>query len=184
VYLNITNICPCNCKFCLRNEGDGINPNESLWLEHEPTLEEIISELEKLDFTKYKEAVFCGYGEPTERLDIMLKVATFLKSHLPIRLNTNGLSDLINKDKTAHKLKGLIDRVSISLNAPNAKLYNSLCLPMFDATAFDAVIQFAKDCKEHIADVVMSVVGSTLTEQDIAECTELCKSLDISLRIR
>jgi len=187
VYFNITNLCPCNCKFCLRNNGPGINPNESLWLEHEPTVDEVISVLENLDYPKYKEAVFCGYGEPTERLDILLKTAEFIKSLTikpPIRLNTNGLSDLINNTKTAPKLAGLIDRVSISLNAPNAKMYNSMCLPMFGEKSFDSLIQFAKDCKQCIPEVKMTVVGSTLSAADISQCAELCNSLDISLRVR
>ena len=121
IYVNMTNRCPCNCVFCLRHNKDHVFNSESLWLEREPTVKEICDNIDSLDLGKYDEVVFCGYGEPTERLHDLLEVAAYIKSkgEKKIRINSNGLSDLINGEKTAHLLKGLIDTVSISLNATN-----------------------------------------------------------------
>ena len=186
LYINLTNRCPNDCVFCLRNDSEGVNPGESLWLEREPSLDEVISALEKEDFAKYKEVVFCGYGEPTERLDILLEAARFLKEKhkIPVRLNTSGLSDLINGKKTAHLLAECIDRISISLNAPDADSYKALCLPIFGEEAYGALIQFAKECKGLIPEVVLSVVGGTLDEESFEKCRILCDSMDIPLRVR
>ena len=186
LYLNLTNACSCNCTFCERNNADGINPGESLWLEREPTREEILEALSNVNFEKYKEIVFCGYGEPTMRLDTLLEIGRYLKKNqnLPIRLNTNGLSDLVNHKKTASLLAECIDHVSISLNAPNAKAYYHMCVPAYGEGSFDALIQFAKDCKEYIKEVTLSIVGHTLDKKSIEECQALSDSLGITLRIR
>ena len=99
VYMNITNKCPCSCVFCIRSNGDGLGSAESLWLKKDPTLEEIEDEINKFDFSPYSEVVFCGYGEPTEALDVLLQTARFIKENysIPVRINTNGLGNLINK---------------------------------------------------------------------------------------
>ena len=186
LYLNITNECPCNCSFCIRNNAEGINPGESLWLEREPTLDEIIASINEADLTKYQEIVFCGYGEPTCRLDVLLKCAKSIKRLHPmsIRLNTNGLCDLINGKKTVPLLAECIDCISISLNAPDAKSYQALCEPIFGEHAYGAMIQFAKDCKAHISDTALSVVGHALDHNALEACRSLCNSLDIPLRVR
>ena len=103
LYVNLTNKCPCSCTFCIRQNGDGAYGSDSLWLEHEPSAEEIKDALKKAGFKKYNEIIFCGYGEPTERIDILVLTAEFIKKNggPPVRLNTNGLSDLINKKPTA-----------------------------------------------------------------------------------
>ena len=109
IYVNMTNRCPCACTFCLRNNGDSIYGSDSLWLEREPSVAEICDSLSGWDLSRYEEVVFCGYGEPTERLDDLLTVAAFLKKEslgVRIRINTNGLSDLIWGEPTAHRLKG------------------------------------------------------------------------------
>ncbi|MCL2400559.1 MAG: TatD family nuclease-associated radical SAM protein [Defluviitaleaceae bacterium] len=196
LYINITNACPCNCTFCLRNDADSVNPNQSLWLEREPTIEEIQDALSQVlvqgdsneASNKYREIVFCGYGEPTMRLDVLLEIGRFLKGiqnrNRPIRLNTNGLSDLINKKQTAVLLAKCIDHISISLNAPNANDYNAMCDPMFGEGSFEAIIKFAKDCKRCIPEVTLSVVGHTLNTKDIEACQALCDSLGIPMRVR
>ena len=119
VYVNLTNRCPCNCTFCLRQNGSGVFGSGPLWLEREPTLEETVESLGQWDFTRFREVVFCGYGEPTERLDVLLAVAAHLKGRDPalrVRVNTNGLSDLINGKPTAPLFAGKVDCLSISLN--------------------------------------------------------------------
>ena len=99
LYVNMTNKCPCACTFCLRQTRDEMNHSGSLWLEREPSVEEVKNEFSKFDMNKYKEVVFCGFGEPTERLDDVLEVCRFIKDkyNKTIRINTNGLADLIHK---------------------------------------------------------------------------------------
>ena len=126
LYVNMTNRCPCSCLFCIRNNGSGVYGSGSLWLEREPSVQEIVDSIGSRNLEEFDELVFCGYGEPTERLEDLLLVAGHVrKTHaqLKIRLNTNGLSDLINGKPTAAKLKGLVDTVSISLNTPDEKEY-------------------------------------------------------------
>jgi len=186
LYLNLTNECSCDCTFCLRNASEGINPGESLWLEREPSLSEIIQALKAADFAKYEEVVFCGYGEPTMRLEVLIDCARFLKEQKspPIRLNTNGLSDLVHGKKTAPLLEGLIDRVNISLNTTDAESYNSLCRPRFGLASFDAMLDFAKDCKSYIPVVVFSIVEASINEEALEKCRQICINLDIPLRLR
>lgn len=124
LYVNITNKCPCRCSFCVREQMDGVGDADSLWLKQEPTAEEVKALLARRDLSAYRELVFCGYGEPTERLDVLLSVAHYAKekrSDLPIRINTNGLADLLYGRDTTGDLTGVVDDVSISLNASNAQ---------------------------------------------------------------
>ncbi len=185
LYVNVTNRCSCNCTFCIRNNGDSVGDNGSLWLEHEPSFEEIVHAYEALKPTGCPEVIFCGYGEPLERLDIVLKTCDYLRrvSDMKIRINTNGLSDLINGKPTAHLLKGLVDTVSISLNAANAEDYQRLCRPDFGEAAFLAMLRFAKDCKQMVPKVVFSVVD-VIPAGEIDACRRIAAELDIPLRVR
>jgi len=186
LYINLTNRCPCNCAFCVRRQADGINQDESLWLDHEPTLEEIERAIHSVDLSRYEEVVFCGYGEPCERLDALIATAKLVKKMapaVPIRLNTNGLSDLINHKRTAPLLADCIDHVSISLNAPDKETYNKLCRPAFGEESFDALLRFALDCKDLIPEVNFSVVD-VLDADQLQVCQKLSDGLGISLRIR
>ena len=185
LYLNITNRCPCACTFCLRDGAEGLNPGENLWLEHEPTQAEILEALNRFKLSRYEEAVFCGYGEPCERLDMLLQTAEYIKeeSGLPVRLNTNGLGDLINKKATAPLLIGHVDHVSISLNAADKESYNAICRPSFGADAYDAMIKFALSVKEAGIKVNFSVVD-ILQAEELRKCQELSASLGIPLRVR
>ena len=81
IYVNMTNRCPCACVFCLRHNKDHVFNANSLWLEREPTVKEICDSIDAWDLEKYDEIVFCGYGEPTERLDELLQVASYIKSN-------------------------------------------------------------------------------------------------------
>ena len=188
VYVNLTNRCPCNCVFCIRRAGSGVYGSGSLWLEREPTVKEVVASFVQWDFSKYPEVVFCGYGEPTERLDALLEIAKWLKEHHPnlrIRLNTNGLSDLIAGEPTAPRFKGLVDTISISLNTPDAAEYLAICRPRFGEAAYPAMLQFARDAKEYVPDVVMTVVGEPVTTlEKQAACKAICDRLGVRLRIR
>ena len=186
IYLNITNACPCNCVFCVRNNTDGLGDMGSLWLEHEPSFEEIKEAIDNFDFNGYSDVVFCGYGEPTCALEKLLKTAKYIKDtkNTKIRLNTNGLSDLINKSEcTAERMEGLIDAVSISLNASDAEKYEKIVKPSFGIKSFDAMIKFTKDCQKYISDVKVTVVD-TIGEEEIAKCRDLCKKNGIELKVR
>lgn len=191
LYINITNGCPCDCIFCIRKNGDSIEDNDSLWLEHEPVFEEICDAFEKFDKSGISEAVFCGYGEPTVRADMMLKTAEYIKnnSDMKIRLNTNGLVRLIPKYKNIdlNSFKGLIDYVSISLNAPNAKRYNEITRPSFEKNggekAFDEMLRFADDMKA-VCEKVMFTVVDVITPEETEECRKLADEHGIPLRVR
>lgn len=186
IYLNITNACPCNCDFCVRNNKDGLGDMGSLWLSHEPSFDEIKTAIDNFDFTGYSDVVFCGFGEPTCALEKLLKTAKYIKDtkNVKIRLNTNGLSDLINKtDNSAASMAGLIDAVSISLNASDAEKYEKIVHPSFGLKSFDAMIKFTKDAQKYIPSVKMTVVD-TIGEEEIEKCKKLCEDNKIELRIR
>ena len=185
LYLNITNRCPCDCVFCIRKNDDGAYGSDPLWLEHEPSMEEITAELDGRDLDKYAQIVFCGYGEPTERADVMCETARLIKarSKTPIRLNTNGLADLIHGRDIVPELCKLIDIVSISLNAPNAVDYTKVTRPRFGEKAFDAMCSFAVRCKAAGIDTVFTVVD-IIPKTQIEQSRELCGKLGIPLRIR
>ena len=186
IYVNITNRCPCACVFCLRNNKDHVFNSGSLWLEREPTVKEICDSIDAWDLENYDAIVFCGYGEPTERLDDLLQVAAHVKasSNAKIRINTNGLSDLINGEKTAHRLKGLIDSVSISLNATNKEDYLKIVRPVFGIDSYDAMLSFAKDCTRYVEEVVMTVVDVVTSKEEQERSREICESVGATLRIR
>lgn len=185
LYLNLTNRCPCACTFCIRSMGDSAYGSDSLWLEHEPSWEEIAEALEQVELSAYAEVVFCGFGEPTERLEMLKQTAAYLKAHgvRCIRLNTNGLSDLIYGRPTAQELQGLVDVVSVSLNAGTEAEYLKVTRPKFGACAFAAMQQFAVDCKAFVPKVMLSVVD-VLPPEELDAAKKLAQKLEIPLRIR
>lgn len=186
IYVNITNRCPCACTFCLRHHDDHVFNSGSLWLEREPTVKEICDSLDRWELEKYDEVVFCGYGEPTERLDDLLQVAAYLKekSNIPIRINTNGLAELISGEKVAHKLEGLIDCVSISLNATNKEDYLKLVRPKFGIESYDAMLTFTKDCTKYVPSVIMTVVDVVTSKEEQEESRKICESVGATFRVR
>ena len=185
LYINLTNKCPCACVFCIRKETDHVGNSDSLWLVHEPTVEEVKKEFKNFDLNKYEEIVFCGYGEPLVRINEVVEVAKYIRSisNIKIRVNTNGLSDLIHNKKTAQMLKYNIDAVSISLNAPNKVKYNEVTKPKFGEKSYEALLDFATDCKKYIKEVNFSVVDE-INEKEIQESKELAESMNIPLRVR
>ena len=187
LYINITNRCSNACSFCIRNNGNGAYGSASLWLLREPTVDEILASVFEKDLTRYKEIVFCGYGEPTYRLKDAREVALKIKERYPdlrIRMNTNGQSDLILGMKTAAYFKDAFDVLSISLNTPNAQEYVTLCRPIFGEKAFASLLQFAEEVKSYVPEVLLSVVRQTLCEKDLAACAALAENAGVSLKIR
>lgn len=186
LYMNITNKCPCSCTFCIRNNSDGAYGSDPLWLEHEPSMEEITADLNDRDLSGYEEIVFCGFGEPTSRLGELIETAEFLKSHEscpPLRLNTNGLGDLVNGKSTADELCGVFDIISVSLNAGTEDEYMRVTRPRFP-DAFSAMQKFTSDCvKNGSARIIMSVVD-VIPAEEIEAARELSEKLGATLRVR
>ena len=186
LYLNITNKCPCNCTFCIRNNGDGAYGSDPLWLEHQPTIDEVIANLKTRDLDSYEEIIFCGYGEPTCELEILKKAAEYIRSvtRTPVRINTNGLGNLINKRDIAPELKGLVDTVSISLNASTAEAYDAVSRPSFKGVnCFEEMLGFAKRVKEFVPNTMLTVVD-VIGEEEIAKSQAIADSVGIELRVR
>lgn len=185
IYFNITNKCPCRCTFCIRNNGDSVGEANNLWFEHEPSLEEIYKAIDAFDFSGCKEAVFCGYGEPTMALDKMLAVSRYVRERydLRLRLNTNGLGDLIHKRSIAEEVCKAVDCVSVSLNMPDAKSYCEVVNPAYGEKSFDAMLRFAQDCRKYLEDVRFTVVDC-IGEENVRKSQELADSLGIPLRVR
>lgn len=185
LYVNITNKCGCACVFCIRKNDDGVYGSDSLWLEREPSLDEIIEEFEKRDLNKYEEIVFCGYGEPLERLDIIISTCEYLKKiNAPkIRINTNGLADLIYNYDVADKLKGLVDIISISLNAGTSESYLKITNSSYGEKSFETLLKFAENCKKHIPKVIFTLVD-VISKEEIEIAKKLSENMGIELRIR
>ena len=186
LYINMTNRCPCACTFCLRHNAEGVYGSDSLWLEREPTVQEVCDSVDTWDLTQFDEVVFCGYGEPTERLEDLLLVAKYIKAKgdIKIRINTNGLADLIWQKQTAPSLKGLIDTVSISLNTPNQEDYLKVVRPKFGVESYDAMLRYAKDCTAYVPNVVMTVVDVVTTKEEQEQCRKICENIGARLRVR
>ena len=187
LYINLTNGCTNRCDFCIRNNGDGAYGSESLWLEREPTEQEVLESVFSRDLSSYSEVVFCGYGEPSLRLDVARRVALAIKEKypaMPVRINTNGQSDLIFKRDTAKDYEGAFDTVSISLNAPTAEKYQDICHSVFGEETLDSIIKFAENVKKYVQNTAFSVVGDFLSAEDIEKCHEISERTGVALRVR
>jgi len=181
LYLNITNRCTNECFFCTRISDPWVQ-GYNLRLEGEPSAEDIIKEIG--DPKVYDEVVFCGYGEPTLRLNIIKEVSKKIKElGGKIRLNTNGHGNLINKRNILPELKGIIDTISISLNAEDNEKYNKICHPIFKNGTYEAVKEFIREAKKYIPDVVATIVD--VPEVDEEKCKEIAeKELGVKFRER
>lgn len=182
LYLNITNQCTNSCDFCVRYKGDFVK-GHNLRLEREPTTDEIMEEI--TDPAKYKEIVFCGYGEPTLRLDVVKEVSKRLKdmgAH-KIRMVTNGEGNLIHKKSIVKELAGLIDKVSVSLNVDREEKYEEICKSKFGPGVFKKVKGFAKECRDSGMEVELTFLD--LPGVDVKRCKKIAKDeLGVDLRIR
>lgn len=165
---------------------DRIGRSGRLWLEREPAAEEVIAEFGKWDLSRFTEIVFCGFGEPTCALDVLLPVARWLKTRttLPIRMNTNGQGSLIAGRDIAGELKDCIDTVSVSLNHPDPSQYQALVRSRFGAEAFPGMLEFARRCVAEGIHVVMTTVDTTITHAEEARCREICNDIGADYRIR
>lgn len=186
LYINVTNKCPNRCEFCLRNNSSGSIYADDLWFHgKEPTKEEMWEDIQTRDLNKYHNIVFCGYGEPACRLDDVLWLAEKIKavSDTPTRINTNGLSDLINNCDSAERMKGLINIASVSLNAADAKKYDDICHSIYGLDAYPAILKFTEEAVKKLDEVRMTVV-STMDKDEIEECRKICEGLGAEFHVR
>ena len=185
LYVNLTNKCSNGCDFCVRNERSSYFGNY-LWLKNgDPTAEKVISVAKGYgDLTRFKEVVFCGFGEPTYRMQEMLALCDYFhEKGLKTRLNTNGQGELINKRDITQEMVGKIDFVNVSLNASNAELYKKICRSQYGENGYGAMIEFAKHCKKAGIAVRFSIVDC-IGEEEVEACKRLAASLSIPLYIR
>ena len=180
LYLNVTNRCTSACTFCVRYFTDFVK-GHNLRLAEEPTADDLIKEIG--DPKRYDEVVFCGYGEPLLRLDVVKAVAAEVKKKGgKVRIDTNGHGNLIHKRNILPELAGLVDAVSVSLNAQNAELYEKLSQPRFGAAAYDAVKEFIREATKHIPDVTATVVSAPGV--DVEACRKIAGDLGAKYRVR
>lgn len=185
LYINLTNKCSNGCDFCVRNERASYYGNY-LWLRHgEPTVEKVIAAVNGFgDLSRFKEAVFCGFGEPTYKVAEMVALCDFFhEKGLSTRLNTNGQGNLINKRDIVPELKGKIDFVNVSLNASCVEKYQPICRSQFGEAGFTGLIEFAKLCKREGINCRFSIVDC-IGEEEVEACKKLAESVRIPLYIR
>ena len=183
LYVNLTNKCPCSCTFCIRNNRDGAYGSDSLWLEHDPSDQEIIQALKEHNFKNYKEIVFCGYGEPTERLDCLTAAASFIKK--------NDGPPTKPEEKTAYqmyydfneKISKITSHRILAINRGEKEEYLKVTRPSFGDKSFEAMQRFAIDCKKYVKTVIFTVVD-VIGSEEITAAQEIADKLGIPLRVR
>ncbi len=180
IYLNLTNRCPNRCVFCIRENKKGVGYD--LWLDQEPTANEVLAAAG--DVTPYQEVVFCGYGEPLLRWEVVVEVARELKKRYgaKIRINTNGLAEAVLGSKILPELEGLVDTISISLNAASSGEYHRLCRSDLGPEAFDKMLEFTRNSKLYIPRVILSVVK--IPGFDPEPARKIAEQLGVEFRIR
>ena len=179
LYVNPTNRCDFNCTFCLRHNhsSGGSIYTHNLWLEREPTREELLASIEGRDLSKYKQLVFVGFGEPTYRFDDICWVIDRMKEHgtkIYTRMDTNGTGCLINGRDICPDFAGRFDMVSVSLNTDSEEEYNAVCQPRFDH-AYQAMKDFTREVRKYVPTVMMTVVDTTITPEQIERCRKICE---------
>jgi TatD family-associated radical SAM protein len=181
IYINLTNKCTNSCTFCIRNEHKGVEDYD-LWLKREPEAREVISQLERVK--NERKFVFCGFGEPTMRLGVLLEVAKYLKGRgANVRLNTNGQGSAYAGHNIAPSLRGLIDKVSISLNAPDAAEYQRICRSVYGEESFSHMLEFARCCIAQGIETVLTVVD-VIGEDEIEKSRKVAESVGAKFRVR
>ncbi len=188
IYINLTNRCTNDCIFCLRKDKDDV-VGQTLWLDDEnSTSADVIEQFENI-YTKTpsKEVIFCGYGEPMLKFDVLKEVAGYIKEKYPqtkIRVNTNGHANFVYKKNVVPECKGLVDEFSVSLNGASKEEYDELSQPKFDE-AYEEVKKFIKACSDENISVVASIVeGYKGRHLDIKKCEEIAQNLGAKLRVR
>lgn len=183
LYVNVTNKCTNSCVFCIR-EHSGVGYD--LWFDSDPTSQEMINELDQVNLNDYDEVVFCGYGEPLIRYREVLELAKEIKKRkdIPVRINTNGHANAYHNQDITPLFSGLIDCISISLNAVDAKKYQKICVSQYGENGFFYMLDFTKKCKAFVPEVILSVVDEFIDSADIPKAQEIADSLGVKFRVR
>jgi TatD DNase family protein len=180
LYLNITNRCTNACIFCAKFKDFTVKGHH-LRLEHEPTIDEVKKAVG--DPEGYEEVVFCGYGEPLIRLDLVREIAGWLKGKgIKVRINTDGQANLVHGRNILPELEGLVDAVSVSLNAPDAENYQRLCRSKFGVKGYEEVKAFLSEAKKYIPSVTATAVA--IPGIDVEACRKVAKELGVEFRER
>ena len=187
VYINLTNSCTNNCVFCIRDIKDDV-VGANLFLNTENVkAEDVISQLEAIKDKLSSEIVFCGYGEPMLKLDVIKEVAKYIKKKYPntiLRVNTNGHANIVYKRNVLPELKGLIDRFSVSLNGETEEVYNKISQPNIDG-AYTAVKDFIKEAVKEGFDTTATIVTNYKGyDVDMPKCIEITNKLGAKFRER
>ncbi|MFA5103667.1 MAG: TatD family nuclease-associated radical SAM protein [Candidatus Margulisiibacteriota bacterium] len=181
LYLNITNRCNNACTFCIKFRSRRFEDKHELWLSKEPLAEEVVKGIP--DPSKYRQIVFCGYGEPLIRLAVVKEISRSLKEKgAMIRINTDGLANLFHGRNILPELAVLVDEIYISLNAHNSDTYQKLCLPVFGAKAYNAIKDFAEEAKKVVPTVVLTAVD--LPSVDIEKCKAIAEKIGVEFKVR
>ena len=186
LYVNIANECNCAWTFCLRNMKK-MAEESSLWLKEKPTLAQFKAALDEVPWDYIKEVVFCGFGEPTMRLDILLALLRYVKEQHPAmltRLNTNGLGELEYGREISADFAGILDTISISLNASSAERYYELTRAKYGLKSYEAMLVFAEHSKKYVPHVVLTIVDQVEGPDEIAKCQAICRDRGLTLRVR
>jgi TatD DNase family protein len=180
LYLNITNRCTNACIFCAKFKDFTVKGHH-LRLEHEPTVDEVKKAVG--DPSRYEEVVFCGYGEPLIRLDLVKEIAAWLKEKgTRVRINTDGQANLVHGRNILPELEGLVDAVSVSLNAPDAEAYQRLCRSKFGEKGYEEVKAFLSEAKKHIPSVTATAVA--IPGIDVEACRRIAEEIGVEFRER
>jgi len=189
MYINLTNLCTNNCVFCLRNYSNTVG-GVNLWLDNkDPSPEEVIEEIQNNSPETRDEIVFCGYGEPLIKLENLKKIALFIKqnySNVPVRINSNGQANLIHKRNIVPEITGLVDKISISLNADNPDLYQELSQSKFKKEiVYDEIKFFISECAKNGIETTATVVtGFKNYSINVENCKKIALELGAKFKIR
>lgn len=194
IYINLTNFCSNACEFCVRNHESTMDGREfgshsgegdyDLWLDREPSYKDVTDILDKMDFSRYKEMVFCGYGEPSARFDLVEMLCVYAHERgIKTRINTNGQGNAILDKDIAPRMCRCIDTINVSLNATDAQSYDRLCHSVYGEKAFDIMLDFAKECVRCGGNVVLSIVDCVPPEQ-LQKAAEIARDIGAKLRVR
>lgn len=181
LYLSITDRCTLACRFCPKTRGSMQVRDYDLTFDHRPTVAEIVDAIGTVD--AYSWIVFCGYGEPTLRLKVLLEIATWIKQRGGrVRVNTDGLANLVHKRNVLPEMSGLVDALSVSLNAQNAEIYARHCVPALPGS-WPALLDFLHQAPRWIPEVTATAIHG-LPGVDIAACRRLADELGVAFRQR
>jgi len=181
LYLNITDRCTLGCSFCPKNCGSMDLHEYDLALDHRPSAQEVIASID--DPASYSEIVFCGYGEPTLRLNVLLEVSGYIKDNGgKVRINTDGLANLVHKRNVLPELGKCVDTISISLNGQNQEVYDRHCLPAMSGS-YQAMLEFMQLAPQYIQNVMATAIEG-LEGVDIVACEQIASDYGVGFRKR